>query len=172
MLKSIGPPAATAGNRSPNSWRYAGVVFSLARTAWRMGSFRKPLESGGGTGEPFQSSHWSNAGQIVPAKTRGAFRRWKCETLRVIEGISRGSEEPAVPHQPGKECDIDCSRRPPLIPRTSAIVAHDVIVLDPDGDRLTVAEAIRRRMASGAGVIVMQRMDLVEPQQPPKIGQF
>src|SRR5215831_14024298 len=32
-----------------------------------MGSFRKPLESGGGTGEPFPSSNWSKAGPIVPA---------------------------------------------------------------------------------------------------------
>src|SRR5262249_61140372 len=101
-----------------------------------------------------------------------SFRRWKCEPFRVIEGIAGWRKEPAVPHEPRIKSGIDRSRRTSLIPRTSAIVAHDVIVLDPDRDRLTVPEAIRRRMASGAGVIVMQRMDLVEPEQPPEIGQF
>ena len=47
-----------------------------------------------------------------------------------------------------------------------------VVVLDADGDRLRVAEAVRRRVAAGAGVVVVQAGDLVEQEQPAQIGEF
>ena len=42
----------------------------------------------------------------------------------------------------------------------------DAVVVDADRDRLRVAEAVRRRVAAGAGVVVVQAGDRVEPEQP------
>ena len=40
-----------------------------------------------------------------------------------------------------------------------------------DRDRLRVAEAVRRRVAAGAGVVVVQAGDRVEPEQPADVRQ-
>ena len=46
-----------------------------------------------------------------------------------------------------------------------------VPVLDPDRNRLRVAEAVGRRMTPTAGVVVMESADDVEPQQSAEIGE-
>jgi hypothetical protein len=55
---------------------------------------------------------------------------------------------------------------PSHVPRTGAVGADDPVVVGPDRDRLGVAEPVGRRMAAGAGVVVVQARDRVEPQQP------
>ena len=57
IVKSIGPPAATYGNRSPNSCRYRALPFNRASTSWLIGSLRNPEPSAGGTTLPLPSSN-------------------------------------------------------------------------------------------------------------------
>ena len=44
------------------------------------------------------------------------------------------------------------------------------IVVDADRHRLRVAEAVRRRVATAAGVVVVQAADDVKPEQAAEIG--
>ena len=55
---------------------------------------------------------------------------------------------------------------------TGAARADEVVVLDADGDRLGVAEPVGGGVAAGAGVVVVQPRDLVEPEHPAQIGEL
>src|SRR5262245_33658828 len=50
--------------------------------------------------------------------------------------------------------------------------AHLAVVLNADGHRLRIAEAIRGRMAPAARVVLVQRVPCVEPEHPTEIGQL
>ena len=97
MMKSMGAPAATSGKSAPNSSRYAGEALRRPSTAWRIGSLRKPLPSGGGTTPPWPSSNGSNSGPIVPrvpvkpaTSTNSVGGMWACAMRR---WFTRGSKE-------------------------------------------------------------------------------
>ena len=60
-------------------------------------------------------------------------------------------------------------RRAALVARSRAPRAHDAVVVDADGDRLRVAEAVRRRVTAAAGVVVVEPLDGIEPQQPSEL---
>ena len=48
--------------------------------------------------------------------------------------------------------------------------ADDEIVVDADRHRLRVAEAVHRRVAPAAGIVVVQAADDVKPEQPAEVG--
>ena len=48
--------------------------------------------------------------------------------------------------------------------------ANDEIVVDADRHRLRVLEAVRRRVATGAGVVIIQAADEVKPEQVPRLA--
>jgi hypothetical protein len=50
--------------------------------------------------------------------------------------------------------------------------SDEAVVLDADRDRLRVAEPVGRRMAAAAGVVGMQGVQRIEPQQPAQIGEL
>ena len=89
----------------------------------------------------------------------------------VVERVAGEGAEARVPHQRRKERRVDRHRRAALVARPPATGADDQIVLDPDGDRLRVAEAVGRRVAAGAGVVVVEPGDGVEPEEPADVGQ-
>jgi len=68
--------------------------------------------------------------------------------------MRKRSEERGVGHHRGAA----------LIAGTVPVGSYQIVVLDSDGDRLGVAESVGRRMAPGAGFVVMQGMNLVEEQ--------
>src|SRR5947208_1400663 len=61
----------------------------------------------------------------------------------VIERVIRKRRKPRIPHQIGIEGGVDGHRRAALITRSAAIRADDAIVVDADGDGLSVAESTR-----------------------------
>jgi hypothetical protein len=48
--------------------------------------------------------------------------------------------------------------------------ADDPVVVDADRDGLGVAKPPRRRVAPGAGVVIVEARYGIEPEQPPQIG--
>jgi hypothetical protein len=48
--------------------------------------------------------------------------------------------------------------------------ADDPVVVDPDRDGLGVAKPPGRRVAPGAGVVIVEARYGIEPEQPPQIG--
>src|SRR6185369_1882055 len=107
--------------------------------------------------------------RVVRAETGTAFRRRKEKPLRVVERVARRSAEATVPHQRGEERGIDAERGPPLIARTGTPWPHDAVALDADGHRLRITKAMAWRMAAATGVVVMERRERVEPQQPAQV---
>lgn len=63
-------------------------------------------------------------------------------------------------------------KRPPLVSRTRAALADDAVVVHADGDGLGIAEAIRGRVAAGAGVVAVQALDAVEEEGLPEGGEL
>ena len=108
--------------------------------------------------------------RIAGRKARGSLRQWKREPERVVERIARASREAAVPHQARVKGGVQHRWRASLVARTFAPDPDHRIVLDADRDRLRVAEPERRRVAAGAGVVIVQIQNLVEEQQPTKVG--
>ena len=104
-------------------------------------------------------------------EARRPLGRGEREALRVVEGVARRRVEAAVPHQTRKECGVHDGGRPPLVARTLAAGAHEVVALDADRDRLGVAESGGGRMASRAGVVGVQGPDLVEEEKAPEVGE-
>jgi hypothetical protein len=80
--------------------------------------------------------------------------------------------EAPIPHHRGVQRRIDHERRSSLISRASAIRSDEVIVLNANGHGLGVAESVCWRMAPAARVVMMQRMDLVKPEQPAEVGEL
>src|SRR2546427_7944502 len=74
--------------------------------------------------------------RIVRRKTNRIFRRRKEEALRIVEGITGRRVEPPIPHQRREEGRIDRHRSSALVARPGAPRAHEVVVLNADGDRL------------------------------------
>ncbi len=110
--------------------------------------------------------------RIVRGKRHVAFRRRKQKAARVVERIAGRRAESAVPHQLAQEHGVDDQRRAALIARSGAVRTHLVVVLNPNRDGLRVAKPVRRGMATGARVVPTERMNLVEPEKPPEIGQL
>ena len=88
----------------------------------------------------------------------------------VIKWIVRERGEARVPHQVWIEGGVDDHRCAPLIARAAASGADDTVVVDADGNGLGVAEAVGGRVAPGAGIVIVQAGDGVEPEQPAYIG--
>jgi hypothetical protein len=59
-----------------------------------------------------------------------------------------------------------------LIARPEAVAPHKIVVLDADGYGLRVPKSVGRRMTPGARIVIMQRRELIEEQQPPEIRQL
>ena len=57
-----------------------------------------------------------------------------------------------------------------MIARPGAVRADDAVVVDANGDGLRIPKSARRRMATGATVVVVQPGNRVEPEQPTQIG--
>src|SRR5205823_3137759 len=74
-----------------------------------------------------------------------------------------------IPHKVRIERGVDGHGRTPLIARPAAIRADHAIVINADGNRLSVTKSTRGRVAAGAGVVTVQAADGVEPEQPAKI---
>jgi hypothetical protein len=68
--------------------------------------------------------------------------------------------------------DVDSGRRSPLVSWSFAVRAHEVVVLNADRHRLRVAKTVARRVAPAAGVVLVKRVGVVEPQQTSQVGQF
>ena len=110
--------------------------------------------------------------QVRLVGQREPFRRWKLKARAVIKGIARKRSKARVPHQFGEEGRVDGHRRAPHIARAGAMRSNNAVVFDADSDGLCVAEAVGRRVTAGAGVVVVQTGDGVEPEQPSEIGQL
>ena len=106
------------------------------------------------------------------AGKREPLRRWKLEAGAVVEGVARQRQKARVPHQPGIERAVDDHRRAAHVARAGTIGADHAVVLDADGDGLGVTEAVGRRVAAAAGVVVVETGQRVEPEQPPQVGQL
>jgi hypothetical protein len=100
---------------------------------------------------------------------RGPLRRRKYESQRVVKGIVRAGEEPRIPHQGRVEGGVDHDRTSPLVPGSAAIGADDAVVVDPDSDRLGIAESVGWLMATTAGVVVIQPREGIEEEHPTQI---
>src|SRR5262249_31598160 len=94
------------------------------------------------------------------------------EAMRVVERIARGSEEASVPHQTPKERRVDHAGSTALVSWAGTVLAHEVVILDSNGDGLRVSETGGGGMAAGACIVRMQIGDLVEKEQPPEICQL
>src|SRR5262249_34991132 len=79
---------------------------------------------------------------IVRGKSGHAFRRWKEKAAGVVERVAGSGGKPLVPHQAGEERGVRHRGRPSLITGAVLVRSHEIIVLDSDGNRLSVAESI------------------------------
>ena len=105
------------------------------------------------------------------ADTKGqTLRRGKLESSAVIKRIVRQRGKPGIPHQVRIKRRVDGHRRAPLIARSGAVRADNAVVVDADGDGLRVAKSACGRMAAGAGVVVVQPGNRVEPEQASNVG--
>src|SRR5262245_22653760 len=86
--------------------------------------------------------------QVRQVREAESFRRREQEAIAVIEWVVRKRGETRVPHQVWEEGGIGDHRRAALIARADAAGPHDAVVINPDGDRLRIAEAIRRGVTS------------------------
>src|SRR6185436_3641722 len=64
---------------------------------------------------------------------------------------------------------VDRHRGAALVARPGPARSHNAIVINADRDRLGITESARWGMASGAGVIVVQAGDRVEPEQSTEV---
>src|SRR5499427_5446283 len=96
--------------------------------------------------------------------------RWKLEAGAVVERVSGERGEARVPHQHGIQRRIGGQRRAALIARARPMRTDNLVVVDADRHRLRVAEAVRRRVATPTGVVVVQAADDVKPEQASKVG--
>ena len=116
--------------------------------------------------------------RIVRREPGVIFRRGKVEPEPVAERITQRlgagvvRAESAVPHQLGIEDRVHHQWCTPLIPRTHAVRADNVVVVHADSDRLCVAKAVGGRMTAAAAVVVMERMNGVEPQQAAEVREL
>ena len=96
--------------------------------------------------------------------------RWELEAGAVVERVAGERGEARVPHQRGIQGRIGGKRRPTLIARARPMGADDAVVVDADGHGLRVAKAVRRRVTTAAGVVVVQAANNVKPEQAAEIG--
>ena len=94
--------------------------------------------------------------RIIGGKSGRPLGQWKDEALGIVEWISRRRGETPVPHQVRVERGIHHRGCPTLIAWTDTGRPDDTIVLNANGDRLSVPEPRRGRMATGTGIVVMQ----------------
>ena len=106
---------------------------------------------------------------VVGGELGASFRSREEEAPRVIERISRRRREAPIPHQVGVKRGVDHSGCAPLITRSGTVGPHQIVILDADGDGLSVAHAVRRRVAPPTRVVIMQSARDIEPEQPPKV---
>src|SRR5262249_40081723 len=92
---------------------------------------------------------------LLKREARIVFRKWETEALSVIERAARQRIESAIPHHGRVERGVDDQGRSPLVARSAAVRSDQIVVLNADGHGLRVAEAIRGRVASAAGVVMM-----------------
>src|SRR5262245_55303682 len=90
---------------------------------------------------------------------------------RIIKGISRRREESPIPHQSGIETGIGCARRPPLVSRSTSVPSNDVVILNANGDRLTVATSVHWRVAASTSVVRVESARRVKPQKSSQVRQ-
>jgi hypothetical protein len=98
--------------------------------------------------------------------------RWKLEAGAVVERVAGERGEARVPHQRGIQRRIDGKWRPALVARACPMGADDAVVVNADRYRLRITEAVRRRVATAACVVVVQAANDVKPEQPAEIGQL
>ena len=110
--------------------------------------------------------------RVARAELRAAFGLRKAEAERVVERVAGRRGKAAVPHQFWIEPGVEDGRRAPQVARSMPVRADQAVVLDADGDRLGVAVAVARRMAGGAGIVVVQAGHRVEEQQQAQAGQL
>src|SRR5215470_15687605 len=109
--------------------------------------------------------------QVRQVREAESFRRRELEAIAVIEWVIRERGEARVPHQVGEEGGIGDHRRAALIARAGAADPYDAIVVNPDGDRLRIAEAICRRVTARAIIVVIQPGDRVKKEKSSEVGQ-
>jgi hypothetical protein len=90
----------------------------------------------------------------------------------VVERIAGYGIKPRVPHQRWIENVIDNEWCASLVAWTSAIGTYDVIIFDADGNRLRVTKAQRRRVATRAGVVVIQTEQAVMKSKPAQVSKL
>ena len=101
---------------------------------------------------------------VARGELRGPLGSGEHEGHRVVERVARRTAEPAVPHQLRVEGAVENHRGAAPVPGPLAAGPDDAVALDSDRDRLAVAEAVGRRVASRAGVVAVKGKNRVEEE--------
>src|SRR5262245_35953518 len=106
---------------------------------------------------------------IIRRELRRSFGQRERVSKRIVKGISRWREESPIPHQSRIETGIGCARRPPLVSRSSSVPSNDVVILNANGNRLTVAKSVHWRMTASTSVVRVESTRCVEPQKSSQV---
>src|SRR5215510_6799613 len=108
---------------------------------------------------------------IIRRELRRSFGQRERVSERIVKGISRRREESPIPHKSRIETGIGCARRPPLVAGSSSVPSNDVVILNANGNRLTVAKSVHWRIAASTSVVRVESARYVEPQKSSQVRQ-
>src|SRR5262249_20351824 len=101
-----------------------------------------------------------------------SFRAGKQKAAAIVEGIAREGSEPGVPHEGGEEGGVDRHRGASLVSGAFAVGSGEAVVVDADGDGLSVPEAVCGGVTAATGVVVIQSRNGVEPEEASEVGEL